>query len=181
MDRQEKIQRLAEHMKVTLEEAARALDEADGDLLDAALLLERGRAPGERTVHTHSTAAALAPAPEPTTGAETAKTQAPAGDKVTEVLIALLTGLVTHPVLNGVRLEKEGSQITTVPAVVLLALLLVRWWVAPALFAVGLLAGWSFKWSGPQWDNIHLNTGWAALESKVAQLRESMKGGRRRG
>ena len=43
MERQEKILRLSERMKVSLEEAARALDEAGGDLLDAALLLERDK------------------------------------------------------------------------------------------------------------------------------------------
>ena len=56
MERQEKILRLSERMKVSLEEAARALDEAGGDLLDAALLLERDKDAGERVVHIHSTA-----------------------------------------------------------------------------------------------------------------------------
>lgn len=181
MEREEKLRRLVERLNVTQEEAANALDAAGGDLLDAALRLERDKPAGERTVHTHSTAAAIAPAPETSGGEETAKAQTPAGDKVTEVLIAVLTGLVTHPILNGVRLEKEGGHIVTVPAVILLALLLARYWTVPALFAVGLLAGWSFRWVGPQWDNVHLNAAWAALEGKAAQLRESMKGGHRRG
>lgn len=178
MEREEKLRRLVERLNVTTEEAAGALDAAGGDLLDAALRLERSKAAGERTVHTHSTAAAA-----PETGADEGetKTQSPTGDKVTEVLIALLTGLVTHPILNGVRLEQKGGNTATVPAVILLALLLVRWWVVPALFAVGLLAGWKFKWTGPQWDNASLNAAWAVLEDKVAGLRESMKGGHRRG
>lgn len=178
MEREEKIRRLAERLNVTTEAAAAALDGAEGDLLDAALRLERDKAAGEQTVHTHSTAAAASE-----TGADegAATTQLPAGDRAAEIVLALLTGLVTHPILNGVRLEQKGGNTATVPAVILLALLLVRWWVAPALFAVGLLAGWRFKWTGPQWDNVHLNAAWAALEGKVAGLRESMKGGHRRG
>ncbi len=178
MEREEKLCRLVERLNVTAEEAAAALDGAGDDLLDAALRLERDKSAGERTVHTHSTAAT---APETGSDAGETKTRSPTGDRAAEIVLALLTGLVTHPVLNGVRLGKEGGQLTTVPAVILLALLLVRWWVAPALFAVGLLAGWNFRWTGPQWDNASLNAAWAVLEDKAAGLRESMKGGHRRG
>ena len=61
MEREEKIRRLADRLGVTAEEAANALDEAGGDLLDAALRLERAKPAGERVAHTHSTAA---PTPE---------------------------------------------------------------------------------------------------------------------
>lgn len=176
MERQEKIQRLVERMKVTAEEAAKALDEAGGDLLDAALLLERGRVAGEQVVHTHSTAAqALAVSPQPEE-AKAASTE----DKVKEILTAVFTGLVTHPILNGMRIEYKGNRLAIIPAGILLALFLVRYWIALGLIAVGLVAGWSFTWTGPQWGNATLNAAWNTLEGKIADLRASMRAGHSR-
>lgn len=174
MERPEKIQRLVERMKVTEEEAARALDEAGGDLLDAALLLERNRDAGEQVVHTHSTAAAATQLPVPAAQAEGTEGR-PAGDKVTEILTAVLMGLVTHPILNAVELNYKGRRLAVIPAGVLFALLLVRWWVLPSLTAVGLLVGWSFTFQGPQWSNASLNAAWGRLERTVAAWREKMK------
>lgn len=177
MERQEKIQRLAERMKVTQEEAARALDEADGDLLDAALLLERGRVAGERVVHTHSTAAAAAQAPTAVPGG-TAKEEISTEAKVKEILAAVLTGVFTHPILNGVELEYQGKRLAVIPAAILLALFLVRYWIVLGLVAVGLLVGWKFTWSGPQWGNATLNAVWDTLENTVTGWREKMKNDR---
>lgn len=172
MEREEKILRLAERMKVTTEEAARALDETGGDLLDAALLLERGRGAEERVVHSHSTAAAAAQLPVPD---GTAEEKVSAEAKAKEIAMAILLGLVNHPILNGVELTHHGKQLTTIPGVVLLLLLVVRFWVAPALFLVGLMVGWHFTWVGPQWNNNDLNTAWGWLEEKVALWREKMQ------
>ena len=178
MEREEKIRHLVDRLGVTYEEAAQALDEAGGDLLEAALRLERAKPAGERTVHTHSTAAS---APEAGVDDGEGKTPPPAADRVTEILMALVTGLMTHPILNGVRLERKGNPVTTIPGVILLALLVVRFWVLPVLFAIWLFIGLHFQWVGPQWDNPHLNDAWAILEDKAAGLRESMKGGQRHG
>lgn len=175
MEREEKIERLAERMKVSAEEAAKALDEAGGDLLDAALLLERGRNPGERVVHTHSTSAASAAQLPAAAPGGAAKEEVSTEAKVKEILTAVLTGLFTHPILNGVELEYHGKRLAVIPAGVLLALLLVRYWIVLGLVAVGLLVGWRFTWSGPQWGNAALNAVWDTLEDTVSGWREKMK------
>ncbi len=64
---------------------------------------------------------------------------------------------------------------------ILLALLLVRWWILPGLTAVGLLVGWKFTWSGPQWGNAALNEVWGTLENTVERWREKMKSDRPHG
>ena len=180
MERQEKILRLSERMKVSLEEAARALDEAGGDLLDAALLLERDKDAGERVVHIHSTAANAVAATAAAASQEAAK--GPSTEKkVKEILGAMIEGLFTHPILNGVVLEYKGKRLAVIPAGILLALLLVRWWILPGLTAVGLLVGWKFTWSGPQWGNAALNEVWGTLENTVERWREKMKSDRPHG
>lgn len=174
MEREEKIRRLAERMKVTPEEAAKALDEAGGDLLDAALLLERGRRAEEQVVHSHSTAAAAAQLPAAT--AAPAEEDGPsAGELAKTIAVAVLTGLVTHPILNGVEVSQNGKRLTVIPGVILLLLLVVRWWIAPALFTVGLFAGWHFAWSGPQWSCPQLNAAWGKLEDAADRFRTDMK------
>lgn len=175
MEREEKIQRLAARLGVTEEAAAKALDAAGGDLLDAALLLERDKDAGEQMVHTYSTAAAIAQQSAAAPGGETAKADIPTETKAKEIVLAILNGLVTHPILNGVELEYKGKRLAVIPAGILLALLLVRWWILPGLTAVGLLMGWKFLWSGPQWGNATLNEAWGTLENTVAVWREKMK------
>lgn len=142
MEREEKITRLCGQLGVSRASAQAALEQADGDLLDAALALEQGREPELRRAGRYSTAQPPAPAPTP----------APqAAERFSGQLWQFFRGLVTHPLANALEVSTRERTVTTIPAAILLALLLVAFWITLGLLAVGVLAGCRFTLLGPDW------------------------------
>lgn len=164
MDRQEKIARLVERMKVTEQEAAEALDAAGGDLLDAALRLQQSHPEEETVVNTHSTAAqAVQAAPYREEAEDAGKIDGG------EIVSAVLSGLFTHPILNGVEVYYKGRRFAAIPALALVGMVLWAFWALAGLTAVSLCTGCHIAFSGPQWNNGQLNTAWTRLEATVSQ------------
>lgn len=167
MDRESQIEKLTQTLGVDAQSAARALDAAGGDLLDAALALEGERPAQDRRVAVYSTAR---PQPEPPPAAQ----RPPVGDDV----LLLLRGLVTHPVTNTLRVSYAGRLITAVPAVILVLLPLVAFWTTLCLLALGVLLGCSFTLDGPQWSIESFNSALEALRLRVSQWRTKLLKGR---
>lgn len=142
MEREEKITRLCGQLGVSRASAQAALEQSEGDLLNAALLLEQGREPELRRVGRYSTA--QPPAPAPTPAPQTA-------ERFSGQLWQFFRGLVTHPLANALEVSTRERTVTTIPAAILLALLLVAFWITLGLLAVGVLAGCRFTLLGPDW------------------------------
>lgn len=149
MDHEEKLARLCDQLGVGREAAQAALEQSADDLLDAALLLERGRAPELRRAGSYSTAQppvqSLTSAPEP-------------GEQLSAQLWQFFRGLLTHPLANALEIRTRERVVTTVPAVILLALFLVAFWITTGLLALGVLIGCRFTLVGPDWDIPAWNT-----------------------
>lgn len=143
MEREEKITRLCGQLGVSRASAQAALEQADGDLLDAALALEQGREPELRRAGRYSTAQSPA--------AQNAPPAAEAGERFSAQLWQFFRGLVTHPLANALEVSTRERTVTTIPAAILLALLLVAFWITLGLLAVGVLAGCRFTLLGPDW------------------------------
>lgn len=160
MEHEEKITRLCSQLGVGREAAQAALEQSDGDLLDAALLLERGREPELRRAGRYSTA-------QPP--AQTQPSATEPGERFSAQLWQFFRGLVTHPLANALEVGTRERVVTTVPAVILLALLLVAFWITLGLLAVGVLAGCRFTLVGPEWAIPDWNAILADLRGWIVQ------------
>lgn len=142
MEHEEKIARLCAKLGVSRQAAQAALEQSSGDLLDAALLLEQGRDPELRRAGRYSTAQpaqSQTPAPEPK-------------EQFSAQLWQFFRGLLTHPLANALEVRTQERVVTTVPAAILLALLLVAFWITVGMLALGVLVGCRFTLVGPDWD-----------------------------
>lgn len=150
MEREEKIRRLCEGLGVSQKAAQTALEQTSDDLLDAAALLELGRDPelcrvGRYTTPQRDTPPAPVPAPEP---------QGEFGARLWQ----FFRGILTHPLANGLEVRTRERVVTTVPAGVLAALVIVAFWVTVGLLCLGVLTGCRFTLLGPDWDIPQWNT-----------------------
>lgn len=169
-------QRLSERYRVPLDRARAALILADGDLLNAAELLEREDPAGPRQVGYYSTAQGgsflpVPAAPEPR-------------ERLSRQLLQLFKGLFAHPLANALEVRTRDRVLTIVPAGVLAALLLVAFWITLGLLALGVLAGCRFTLIGPQWAipewNAVLEDLRAWLGLRWTELLRRAKAGRRK-
>lgn len=155
MEHEEKVARLCNRLGVSRQAAQSALEQSSGDLLDAALLLEQGRDPELRRAGRYSTAQSTQspiPASEPK-------------EQFSARLWQFFRGLLTHPLANALEVRTRERVVTTIPAVILLALLLVAFWITTGLLALGVLVGCQFTLVGPDWDIPAWNTVLADLRT----------------
>ena len=157
--------RLAEKFGVSQDRAHAALLLSQGDILDAALLLERESPKQAKQVASWSTA----------TGGEIPAdpTPAPQGwgwDRVRELLL----GILLHPTANRLRVDYPGGGGLDVPVVVLAALLLVAFWITVPLLALGWFLGCRFTLRGPEVDIPQANWALDRAHALMGKWRKSL-------
>ncbi len=139
---EEYAKRLSEKFHVTMDAAQAALDTAKGDLLDAAELLEREKAPEARQVGFYSTAVPpVQEAPLP------AVRPAATSGQVWDVIWRTVRGIFQRPAANCLEVSYTGGALE-IPALIVILILC----VAPITFGLvvlGWVAGCRFALRGP--------------------------------
>ena len=142
MDEFDKIEKLRARADVSYEEAKAALSEANGDLLDAMIILEKQgkvRAP-EQQIHSTQYDASYDIVPIKDTESDGNK----AGTKIKEFLkkaIAFLTN-------NYVEISRKGEHVINVPLWLAIAAIIFGWWAVLLLIVISLFFDWNYKFYG---------------------------------
>ncbi|MBO4889971.1 MAG: DUF4342 domain-containing protein [Lachnospiraceae bacterium] len=139
MDTFEKVEKLREKANVTFEEAKAALDEANGDLLDAMILLEKqGKAEERRESYSTKEDASLMVVDEPE------KKEKKHGNAFTDKLKALW-----HKSLeNYFVIERGDDVLINIPICVFVLILLFTWHVTLIVMVVALFFGCRYSFKG---------------------------------
>ena len=192
----EQVEQLRAHAAVSYEEARRALEACDGDLLDALILLEReGRIPpggGRGAFFTTQPGAA----PEPPPSGPTRGPEASGKDEKRFWGLAVTVGghrgreergswrtrlreLLAHCTVNQFEVWRNGERMTALPVLILILLVLVAYWISLPLLVVGLFFGCKYRFSGPDLDKNRVgevvNQVSAKVGDAVGQVRDEFK------
>ena len=181
----EQVEQLRAHAAVSYEEARRALEACDGDLLDALILLEReGRIPpggGRGAFFTTQPGAAPEPPPSgPTRGPEASGREERGSWRARlRELLAAAVDLLRHCTVNQFEVWRNGERMTALPVLILILLVLVAYWISLPLLVVGLFFGCKYRFSGPDLDKNRVgevvNQVSAKVGDAVGQVRDEFK------
>lgn len=152
MDKLEKIERLRERAQVSYDEAREAYEQADGDLLDALILLEKqgkvrppqgdGYYRSEQTVH------------EPSGEGQGERSEGRQGRSEQETnnfketldrIVKFLGGLIKKGNNTSFEILKDKEHMASFPVTVLALLLLFAPWVTLPLIVIGLFFGFHYQ------------------------------------
>ncbi|HHT89758.1 MAG: DUF4342 domain-containing protein [Bacillota bacterium] len=152
MDKLEKIERLRERAQVSYDEAREAYEQADGDLLDALILLEKqgkvrppqgdGYYRSEQTVH------------EPSGEGQGERSEGRQGKNEQETnnfketldrIVKFLGGLIKKGNNTSFEILKDKEHMASFPVTVLALLLLFAPWVTLPLIVIGLFFGFHYQ------------------------------------
>ena len=152
MDKLEKIERLRERAQVSYDEAREAYEQADGDLLDALILLEKqgkvrppqgdGYYRSEQTVH------------EPSGEGQGERSEGRQGKNEHETnnfketldrIVKFLGGLIKKGNNTSFEILKDKEHMASFPVTVLALLLLFAPWVTLPLIVIGLFFGFHYQ------------------------------------
>lgn len=167
---EELAKRLADTYQISLDRAQAALILTQGDLLEAARLLEREDPSRERKVGSYSTAVQ----PDPARAAAPVAAPVP-GRAVWDSILRLVKGMFTRPTANHLEVRYPGGGVVDIPLVVALALVCFAFWITALLVVLGWLVGCRFALKGPDVDLPWVNR---FLEA-VCGARDQLLGSRR--
>ncbi len=164
MDRFEMVQKLVEKTGVSYADACEALDKTNGNLLDAALLLEEnGKI--EKKSGSYSTAAEAshengkadreAPKPEITPDkAEKREARTAEGEKIKNFFRRVWRFLLDNRVI---AVNNSGRQVINMPVLFAAILMISLFWLIVILLLISLIKGWQYSFEGPQLGNENVN------------------------
>lgn len=162
-------QRLSDKFHVSLETAQAALDAAGGDLLDAAEALEGENPPETRQVGFYSTAA-----PPPQEPPLPVGKPAPAPGQAWDKIWQTARGIFQRPAANCLEVAYPGGAFQ-IPALILILLLCVAFWISLGLLALAWVTGCRFALRGPDIAFPQANQALDFVCDKMADWKERAK------
>jgi len=162
---EEKIGKVINSVGCSEEEAINALNAADGDILDAIIMLE------------NNAAAAAAPPPEEPKKKHT-KTVAEGDEEAKNVFLKIGNGILKAiSVLNDNTMDVwyKGRKLLSTPLSVLLLLALFMFWWTLAFIILSLILGWRYRFSGPQINSEKVNVATDAVSDAADKAAEKIQ------
>ena len=144
MDEFEKIEKLRTRANVTYEEAKTALNEANGDLLEAMIILEKEGKVVKPEQGVHSTEYTQEPGYEMVV-AENAKD---CGEKWGTKIKEFLKQVIDYLSNNHMKVSHHDEQVIDLPLWATVMVLVLGWWFILVLIVVSLFFDWNYKFYG---------------------------------
>lgn len=165
----EQVKRLRDYAKtISYEEAKKVLEEAEGDLLEAVIKLEKENKIQRPEAAGYYNSQAEERSDEGRGRSRSDKETRGKGRSFGELVTAFLRwcGRMIHKGnINSFEVIKDDRSIITLPVTVLVLLLLFAFWVVIPLLILGLFFSYRYRFSGPDLDKPEVNQ---AIE-KVSQ------------
>ena len=148
----QQVETLKAHANVSYADAKAALEATGGEMLDALLWLERmGKIPADQTA-SYSTRGNET---EPKTGPVTGRPAQPKEEKRQEDWGQKIKRFLLENRLEAYN-RKTGRDFE-VPVGVCIILLIIAFWMVPALLIIGFFLGWRYRMAGPDLGRNEVN------------------------
>jgi hypothetical protein len=177
----EQVTKLREYADISYEEARAALEETDGDVLEAIVNLERsGRihAPaggGSYSTNTGADHTQNDHGNAQNTNASQAKDSASFGELVGRFF--RWCGRIIHKGnINSLEVVRHKEKLMSVPVSVLVLLLIFIFWITIPLMIVGLFFGYSYRFAGPDLGKDKVNQTMDSVAEAAENLKKDIKG-----
>lgn len=173
----EHVEKLREKANVSYTEAKAALDACGDDLLEALLYLERqGKVnPPEHGGYYSSKDEQKE---KQSATAETIRQSEPKGESFSQLMgrfFRWIRGLFVKSCENLFCVQRGGSQIITMPVLVLILLLIFCFWLVIPLLIVGLFLGCQYRFRGRDVEKTAVNKVMESAENAAETLKADIK------
>lgn len=176
----EQVQKLRERANISYEEAKKALEEANGDMLEAVINLEKqNRIKAPETGGYYNSQGENPRANEDCCGRKSwEKKNAHAngssfGDQVTAFF--KWCGKVIHKGnINSFEVMKDDNRIMTLPVTALVLLLIFVFWIVTPLIVLGLFFGYRYRFRGPDLEKPEVNRAMESVSKATTRAVDSV-------
>ncbi|MDD4565389.1 MAG: DUF4342 domain-containing protein [Eubacteriales bacterium] len=177
----EQVEKLREYANISYDEAKTALENADGDILQALIELERQgkvQSPeGGGQYHTGSVAITGS------TQKEENKNEQFGGNRDKSAfrqnmkkLFHWLGGIIHKGNINAFVVEKNGESMMRLPVTVLVLMVLFAFWIVVPLIIVGLFFSFRYSFQGPDINSSKVNDAMNTVATAAEEIKNDMRG-----
>lgn len=182
----EQVEKLREHANISYEEAKAALEETNGDILEAIVNLEKQnqiQAPKEggyynsrnRHQDTHDNYS------EQNHKSESKKTDGSSFGELVGRFFRWCGEIINRGNKNSFEVMRGNEKVISIPVTVLALLLLFMFWFTIPLMIVGLFFGYRYMFIGPDLGKENVNRAMDSVADAAENLKKEVKGDKSNG
>lgn len=205
----EQVEKLREKADISYEQARQVLEQTQGDLLEALILLEQqgmlrpegqGASYSTRPGQTGDAGLGASPSGCGHSGAQERRGAAfglvpsrPGGEKKAgrpgfwdqaRELLAAGLDLLRHATVNQFQVWRQGEMMTSMPVLILILLVVAAFWISVPLLVLGLFWGCKYRFAGPDLDENQagetVNRAAETIHGMVEQVKDGFRKAARR-
>ena len=175
----EQVEKLKERANVSYDEAKVALEEANGDLLEALINLEKkGNVMPPEGGGYYSSEKNKAKSHEHSFGKQRHhKDNKEHQEGLFYRFFIFCKELIRKGNINSFQISKDGEEKLTLPVTVLIILMLLFFWVTVPLLVIGLFCGFTYRFIGPDLGKEPMNSAMDTAASAAENLKKSIMEG----
>ncbi|HHU17655.1 MAG: DUF4342 domain-containing protein [Anaerovoracaceae bacterium] len=179
----EQVEKLREYANISYDEAKTALENADGDILQAIIELERqGKIqPPKGGGQFQTGSAAVADNTQSNKSNKGKENQAEskhdksAFGRNMKKLFRWLGGVIHKGNINAFVVEKDGESLMRLPLTVLVILATFAFWIVLPLIIVGLFFNFRYSFEGPDINNSKVNDAMNTVANAAEEIKNDMR------
>lgn len=177
----EQVEKLRDRANVSYDEARAALEEANGDILEALIQLEKkGSVAPPAGGGYYSSEKAGAKAEEPVSGKQrkgNGYARGDGGDGLLKRFIRFCGQILHRGNINSMQVIKDGEVKTTISITILVVMMFLFFWVTVPLLVIGLFCGCRYVFTGPDFGKEAVNNAMDAAASTAESIKRSVMDG----
>lgn len=177
----QQVEELRRYADISFNEAKEALDETNGDILEAIINLEKkGKIESPKGGGFYSTKdsgeSSEKKGEEAKASQQSAKKASSSLSDMFHKFVAFMKKLFHQGNRNIFEVTKDGQRTMSIPVTVLVILMLFTFWFTVPLMVVGLFFGYKFSFSGPELGKEQVNRTMDQVSDVVDNLKKEFSG-----
>lgn len=176
MDELEKVEKLREKTGVTYEDAKKALEETNWNLLDAIVQMEKAGKVKKPQMDVYTTRTEESDAFKKASDSYEQRSERKTVGEMADRFIQFCARLIKSGCENFFEVEKNGKQIISIPVLVLVLLFIIGFWTILALLVVGLFFDMHYSFRGPMKAGDDLNQACEKASQKCGDIKSEIAG-----
>lgn len=172
----EQVEKLRERANVGYDEAKAALEESNGDLLEALISLEKKGSvtPPEGGGYYSSQKSKAASDSQPFTKTKYQRESREHRDNLFHRFFIFCKELIHKGNINSFQVSKDGEEKLTLPVTILALSIFLFFWVTVPLIVIGLFCGFTYRFIGPDLGKESMNNVMDTAASAAENIKKSI-------
>lgn len=177
----QQVEELRKYADISFNEAKEALEETNGDILEAVINLEKKgkiKAPKDKGFYSSKDSREDKDfkVNEEEIKAEFYEDSPASFADMIRKLVSFIRDLFIKGNRNSFEVVKNGSPVMAVPTTVLVVLVLFTFWITIPLLLIGLFFGYKYRFKGPELGKEKVNRAMDSVSNAAENLKKEFKG-----